>query len=137
MAVQNWKKDEITGTKKALREAGGQELMDAVPDMRTNRQDGYAKSEKELKDIIRAVDYLTENRKMPLVLATAGQLQCNPKSLGSIEPGASMCELVSKVSAMENCMTNYMENNKKQLSNLEEELKKVANSRVPSISILL
>ena len=77
--------------------------------MKSNRQKGDAKAEKELKDIIAAIDYLTEAKKMPLVLATAGQIQRGPKALGSVEPGASMGDLVSKIAALESCMTKFME----------------------------
>ena len=65
--------------------------------MKSNRQKGDTKAEKELKDIITSIDYLTESKKMPLVLATASQIQRGPRALGSVEPSASMGDLVSKV----------------------------------------
>ena len=109
VANNHWRVEEITTAKKALRDACGKELTQKVPEMKSNRQKSDAKAEKELKNINAAIDYLTEAKKMPLVLATAGQIQRGPKALGSVEPGASMGDLVSKIAAMESCMTKFME----------------------------
>ena len=60
----HWKEEEITLAKKALSDAGGNELLEKVPDMKLNRQKKEGRAEKEIKDIISAINYLTEAKKM-------------------------------------------------------------------------
>ena len=86
IALNHWREEEITNAKKALRDAGGTELEDKVPDMKTNRQKIDGKAERELKDILAALDYLSEVKKMPLILSTAGQQIKNPKVFGICSP---------------------------------------------------
>ena len=111
VAVGHWKEEEVSIAKEALREAGGFELGKKVPGMKVNRNSGFGKVEKELQDIAKAIDYLTENKKMPLVLATANQIQRCPRTLGSVEQNASMGELASKIASLESCLTKYIEGN--------------------------
>ena len=82
-----------------------------------------------------AITLLSENKKMPLVLATASQLQSSPKSLGSIEPNASMGDLISKVGALESCLSKFMETNSKQMVAVEEEVKRLSKKEVPVVNI--
>ena len=48
VANNHWRVEEITVAKKALRDVGRNELIEKVPEMKSNRQNGAAKAEKEI-----------------------------------------------------------------------------------------
>ena len=91
VALQHWNSEEVISAKKALMEAMAEDMLKVLPNMKINRA-GNNKAEKDLKDIVEAIKVLSENRRMPLVLATAGQMQGSPKSLGSIDPEAKVSD---------------------------------------------
>ena len=63
---------------------------------------------------------LQEAHIMPLVLASVGQMGMSPRSLGSVEPDAKVCDLVTKVGALETCLARFMETNRSQMVTVEE-----------------
>ena len=97
VAIKCWSVEEISCAKKALKDAGGQELIAACNNININRKNNNAgRAGRELDDISEAIEWLTEHKKIPLVLSTAAQQQSCSLSLGSVDPNANIGELVTK-----------------------------------------
>ena len=120
MAERNWLEPEVTAAKEALREVCGQELLTLVPEFKTNRQ-GNNKKSKEIEDIMKAVVALQNNNIMPLVIASSGMMGRCPSSRGQPDAATSQ-DLMGKVHMLEEVMSNFMEQQRKQMDNVCQEL---------------
>lgn len=126
VAETHWTHEEVTEAKKQLVNVLSAELVVSVKEKDkefvTNRigADKQLRKTREIKDIISILEYLSERSLMPLVLASSCQMMKSPKSLGSVNPEASMGEMQTKVLSLETCMLSYMESNKQQIETLTE-----------------
>ena len=64
-------------------------------------------------------------------MATTCQIRKSPKTLGSVEPNASMGDILSKMMSMENCMAKFMDSSTKQFNSLTEAVKEQKVIEVP------
>ena len=137
LAERNWLDTEVTAAKEALKEVCGQELLTLVPDFKTNRQ-GANKKSKELEDIQKAIVALHSNNSMPLVIASSGMMGRWPSSWGQPDTPTTQ-DLMGKVHMLEEVMSNFMEQQKKQMDKVSEELAAVRvtsiGSRTPRIQV--
>ena len=124
---------EVTAAKDALRNAKGQELLNLVPDFKTNRS-GPNKKSKELDDIKKAIGALTQANQMPLVLATAQQMLRCPQSWGVPESPTSQ-DVMGKIYHLEKALGDSIELHKDQMNQVREEIISIKNLLPKSTSV--
>ena len=125
---------ELLKSREALRASGGPELEEWFrPKPKTRTEMKWA-----VEDIVDAMTFLSENKKMPLILAGPEQLRRCPGA-GSSSQTVPVQELETKIESLEKCMTDYMDYNKKQIEALTAEVKKTVETRktpgIPEITI--
>ena len=133
LADKSWSESEISTAKEALRATCGQDLINLYPDFKTNRQGGNKKL-KEIDDIVKAIQALQTNNKMPLVLASSGMMGRCPSSWG--QPENPTCQdIMGKFHMVEEVLSSFMVQQKQQMETLRNELASVKHvgSRTPSI----
>ena len=64
-------------------------------------------------------------------MASTCQMRKSPKTLGSVEPDASMGDVLSKMMSMENCMAKFMDSSMKQMDSLKEAVREQKVIEVP------
>ena len=117
LAERNWLDSEVTHAKEALSSACGDVLTTLVPEFKTRRQ----KKEKEIEDIRKAIVALQINNRMPLVLASTGMMKRCPPAWG--QPAtATTQDVMGKVHMLEEVMTNHMEQQRKQMESLSQQI---------------
>ena len=117
LAERNWLEAEVTQAKEALKAACGHLLETLVPDFKTRR----LKKEKEIEDIRKAIVALQNNNSMPLVLASSGMMGRCPPAWG--QPATSTNQdVMGKVHMLEEVMTSHMEQQRKQMEKLSQEM---------------
>ena len=125
--------DELLKSREALRASGGQELEEWFQKLPKTRQE----MKLAVEDIVKAMKFLSESKKMPLILAGPEQLRSCPGA-GSSSRTTSV-ELEAKIESLEKSMTDFMDSNKKQIEALTAEVKKNVETRktpeVPEIII--
>ena len=133
LAERNWQESEVTQAKEALKAACGPQLETLVPEFKTNRQ----KKEKEIEDIRKAIVALQANNIMPLVLASSGMMGRCPPAWG--QPATSTTQdVMSKVHMLEEVMTSHMEQQRKQMDRLSQEIATVRGTgTIPKIPKVL
>ena len=115
--------DELLKSRAALRDSGGPELQEwfeKLPKTRTEMK-------LAVEDIVKALTFLTESKKMPLILAGPEQLRRCPGA-GSSSKTASV-ELETKIESLEKSMNDFIDSNKKQREALTVEVKKATGMR--------
>ena len=120
LAEKNWLEGEISAAKEALKAVCGQELFTLFPEFKTNRQ-GPNKKSKEIEDIIKAIQALQTNNSMPLVLASSGMMGRCPSSWGQPTNPSSQ-DIMEKVHMLEEVMSTFMEQQKKQMDKITSEI---------------
>ena len=110
-------KEEIMKSRIALKTAGGYHLEEIYPDITIDRREPRL----AVMDIVKSIRMLSDEGKMPLVLASPDQMRRCPPA-GSCP--ASVPELENRMKSLENCMTEFMEKNKKQMEDMVQEVKK-------------
>ena len=125
---------EMLKSRETLRASGGPELVkwfEEKPKTRTERKGA-------VEDIVDAMTFLSESKKMPFILAGPEQLRRCPGA-GSSSQTVPVQELETKIESLEKCMTDFMDYNKKQIEALTAEVKKTVETRktpeVPEITI--
>ena len=135
LAEKNWLEGEISAAKEALRAVCGQELLTLYPEFKTNRQ-GPNKKSKEIEDIIKAIQALQSNNSMPLIIASSGMMGRCPSSWGQPANPSSQ-DLMEKVHMLEEVMSTFMEQQRKQMDKLTGELAtaRVTAPRTPGLHV--
>ena len=115
--------DELLKSRAALRASGGPELQEWFEKLPKTRSE----MKLAVEDIVKAMTFLTESKKMPLILAGPEQIRRCPGA-GSSSQTASV-ELESKIQSLEKSMNDFMDSNKKQIEALTVEVKKATVMR--------
>ena len=101
-----------------MKAACGNDLLNLYPEFKTNRQGGNKKT-KELDDIVKAIQALQINNKMPLVIASSGMMGRCPSSWGQPE-NPSCQDIMGKFQMVEEILSNFMEQQKRQMDILNK-----------------
>ena len=110
-------KQEILKSRLALKAAGGSHLEEIYPEITTDQREPRL----AVMDIVKAIRMLSNKGKMSLVLASPDQMRRCPPAGSS---PASVPELQNQLNALENSMAEFKEQNKKQMEDLVQEVKK-------------
>ena len=87
---------------------------------RNNTGDPSERMTREIEDIYCVLEFLSTSERMPLIMASTCQIKKSPKTLGSVEPDASMGDVLSKMASMEKCLAKFMDSSMKQFETLTE-----------------
>ena len=115
--------DELLKSRAALRASGGPELEEWFQKLPKTRQE----MKLAVEDIVKALKFLSESKKMPLILAGPDQLRCCPGAGSSSL--TSPVELETKIGSLEKLMNDFMDSNRKQIEELTVEVKKATETR--------
>ena len=125
---------EVTAAKEALKGAKGPILETLLPEYKTNRS-GPNKKSKEIDDIKKAIEVLTQAKQMPLVLASSQQMLRCPQSWGVPESPTSQ-DVMGKIYHLEKALSDSIEIQKENMNKIREEIQnsKTVNAK-PIISV--
>ena len=73
LAERCFSPSEVTSAKEALKSAKGSVLETLLPDFKTNRS-GPNKKAREIDDLRKAIEALSESNQLPLVMASSQQM---------------------------------------------------------------
>ena len=111
---------EITAAKDALKSAKGTALETLLPEFKTNRS-GPNKKSREIDDIKKAIEALTQAKQMPLVLASSQQMLRCPQSWGVPESPTSQ-DVMGKIYHLEKALSDSIEIQRENMSKIREEI---------------
>ena len=114
---------EILKSRNVLKDAAGTYLEEIYPDIKKKQTE----PKWAIFDIVKCVKMLSDEDKMPLVLASPDQMRRCPPAGSS---PASVPVLENRLKSLENCMTEFMEKNKKQIEDLTQEVRKSSKKNV-------
>ena len=127
VAKQCWSPEEVKEARKQIMLLMSSKQVDDLKEKekkfnkdRQTTQDPTVRMMKEIEDIAIILEFLKTSQKMPLILATTCQIRQSPKSIGSVEPNASMGDVLTKMASMESCMAKFMDSSMKQMETLTE-----------------
>ena len=128
---------EVTAAKDALKGAKGTVLETLMPEFKTNRS-GPNKKSKEIDDIKKAIEALTQAKQMPLVLASSQQMLRCPQSWGVPESPTSQ-DVMGKIYHLEKALSDSIEIQKENMIKIREEIQSsmsaAVKSTIPIISV--
>ena len=125
VAKQCFLPKEVSSAKKQLVTVlNGEQIVElkkiGVTPTRQETENPNVRKKTEIDDIEKILAYLSTNKVMPLVLATTCQIRMSPKSLGSVNPEATMGDMLTKVQSLEGCMKGFMDSVSRQMETLTE-----------------
>jgi hypothetical protein len=122
LADRNWLDHEVTAAKEALRAASKHKLekLPCWQKFKIQRK-GTNKKSKEIEDIRMAIVDIQDSGSIPLVLATSGMMGRCPPSWGQPANPTSQ-DVMGKVHMLEEVLSSHMEQQKKQMEKLGQEM---------------
>ena len=121
-----------------MKGAKGTALETLLPEFKTNRS-GPNKKSREIDDIKKAIEVLTQAKQMPLVLASSQQMLRCPQSWGVPESPTSQ-DVMGKIYHLEKALSDSIEiqrenMNKKIREEIQSTKSLTAKSTLPTISV--